>query len=545
MHTVPVTPGDYWEILKRRKWGMLLIAAVVMLLSASVALFLPSVYKSYSTIMIEEQHIPSDFVMTTVNTYAEQRVENIKQRVMSFTQLWEIINQYKLYSKIRENLTPEEVVAKMRSDVKVSTISAEIFDRRTGRPSAVTTSFVVAYEGKNPNAVLRVTDTLTTLFLQQNLEVRQKQITDTSDFLANEAKRIAKDLSHIEEEVAEFKKQNINALPELFQVNMQGLNSTERTIEQLNGELRSLKERESYLNTQLTSISPNINTVEEQNQTENVLRDLKLKLSHLSQSYTDEYPDIVSLKSQIAELEQQLAKGNHGKSTASLGRPYLPNTSDELKRRLDLPDNPAYVTLSSNLASIQSDISSIKKQIQTFKDRAEDYRKRIENTPKVEETYLALVNQREALRNKYIDLTQKHQEARVAQELEKDQKGERFTLIEPARFPEKPFKPNRLAIVMIGCILAAGGSVGFAAFREYIDNSIRSAEELAFFTGARVLATVPKIITTKERLQHQFRIIFGAVLIVLLICIAVVLFHFYVMDLDVLLSKVSRRLDRL
>ncbi len=340
MQNTPLTPGDYWDIVKRRKWGFVITAVLVMIICGVTALLLPSIYRSYSTIMIEEQQIPSDFVMTTVNTYAEQRVENIKQRVMSFTQLWDIITQFNLYADLRKKWTPEEVVEKMREDVGVATISAEIFDRRLGKATAITTAFTVSYEGKSPQSVLKVTDTLTSLFLEQNLQVRQQRVTETSDFLATEAQRVNEELAAADKLVSRFKEKNINQLPELFQVNVQGLNGAERTLERLNSELGTLEERQGYLEVQLANTSPYMENLADKRSNQAKLKDLQMQLAGLRQRYSDDYPDVGLLKAQIRELETQKA----GQKTQQL---------DSLSSA-ESPDNPAYVTLSSQLAGITS-----------------------------------------------------------------------------------------------------------------------------------------------------------------------------------------------
>ena len=156
-----------------------------------------------------------------------------------------------------------------------------------------------------------------------------------------------------------------------------------------------------------------------------------------------------------------------------------------------------------------------------------------------------MVNHRNALLAKYNDLLQKHQEARVAQEMEKDQKGERFTLLEPARLPAKPYKPNRRAIALLGALAAIGASVGFAALRELTDQTVRSTDALAHITQAPVLAGIPEIITPAERFRKRFGIMFGCILTLVLIGGSIAAFHYYVMDLDVFWAKALRRMDML
>lgn len=532
-NTQPVaelTPKDYWEVLKRRRWGLLVPVALILLVTALTALLLPSIYASSATIMIEEQQIPSEFVMTTVNTYAEQRVENIKQRALSFSPLWNIIKEQNLYPDLRDKRTPEEIVAKMRNDIGVKILSSEIFDRRTGRPTTVATAFTVSYEGQNPQAVLRVTDILTSLFLEQNLQVRQQRVSETTEFLEAEAKRVQDELALAERQVAEFKQDHINELPELFQVNKQSLEALERSMENSRTQLRSLKEREGFLATQLGSISPGLENLTAQSQRDEMLKNLRMQLAFLQERYTDAYPDVASLKAQIKQLESDDDPAGSGFGGSRMSQ---------------LPDNPAFITLNSQLVSTRVEIKSVTTEIAALEDRAQMYRQRLEGTPKVEENYTMLVNQRNSLQAKYNDLNSKHQEARVAQELEKGQKGERFTVLEPARLPDSAAKPNRRAIMLMGAILALGAGIGTAVIQELTDQSIRSVQRLAQMTGAPVLASVPLMVTTKElqRAQRQKKIWFGV--FVLALCLAVVLFHFFVMDLDIFWAKLMRRLNRL
>lgn len=529
MENEALTPAAYWDILKREKFGMILVFTLVFITVAAVALLLPAVYRSSAIIMIEEQQIPQDFVMTTVGTYAEQRVHNIRQRVLSFTRLNSIINQHNLYSDLQGKWLAEEIIEKMRDDIHVETLATEIIDRRTGRPTAVTTAFTVSYEGKNPQAVLRVTNTLVSLFLEENLRVRQQRVTETSDFLAGEASRIKNELAAADREVAEFKQQHVNELPELFTVNMQSLSAIERAIERVDSELRSLKKQKGSLTTQLAGVPPHIDSIDERLRNRDMLQRLRVELSGLRQRYTDQYPDIAIIKAQIRELETAFENDINTENLAG-------------GNQIGRPDNPVYITLNAQLSGIQANINGLKNQITGFERKAGQYKELIRNTPQVEEFYLVLMNRRTSLQSKYNELVQKHHTAEIAQELERDQKGERFTLMEPPRLPEKPIKPNRLAIFVIGFILAGGAGIGFVAIREFVDTSARTPEALFALTGAPILAGIPKIITKKEQQQKRRNKIAVFMAVIIAICSAVAAFHFFVMDLEIFLAKLMRRL---
>ena len=519
METTALTPNDYIEILKLRKWDLILPALIIILIAVIVAFALPPIYKSTSTILIEEQEIPADFVVATVTGYAEQRLETINQRIMSHTRLLEIINQFNLYQDLRDKWTTEEIVEKMRKSIFLEPISAEIVDPRTGKPTTATIAFTLSYDGKNPDTVQKVAGRLTSLFLQENIQARERQTLEATRFLEDEMNKVKINLAAIEARISEFKKNNINELPELLQVNMQSLHNIETGIERANEQLRNLKEREGYLTTQLAGIPTE--SVEDKKR----LDELKMQLVYLKTRFSDEYPDIIKTKAEINELENQMKKSSES------------NESEN-----NLPDNPAYLTLSSQLTGTLSEIESVKRQIKDLDISRQTYRARIEATPKVEEQYNALINEQKNTQAKYDDLMRKHMEAKVAQGLEKEQKGERFTLIEPARLPEKPYKPNRLAIFLIGIVLGIGGGVGFAAIREYSDQSVKNAAGLIMATSLPVLATIPEIKTEQDLLSKKKKKIGLLIGIVLVIIIGLSAFHFLVMDLNVFWAKLIRKM---
>jgi succinoglycan biosynthesis transport protein ExoP len=526
MEPKAMTMNDYFAILKRRKWSLILPMLIVFMVAGIVALALPSIYKSTSTILIEEQDIPADFVMGTVTSFAEQRLQSIHQRIVSFSKLLDIMNRFNLYPDLKEKWTTEEIVEKMREDILLEPISADIADRRTGRSSVATIAFTLSYEGKNPGTVQRVANVIASLFLEENLRVREKQATETSEFIEKEMEKVKADLSELEAKMTVFKTAHMNELPDLLQVNMQSLNNHESSIGRLSEQLRNLKEREGYLQTQLASVPLEF---EEGKRDKVRLAELKVQLVHLNTRFSDQYPDVIKTKAEIAEIEKQV----NDKSVKT----------DNPGHSNDPPDNPAYITLASQLSSTQADILSTRRQIQEAEKTADMYRRRITNTPKVEEAYKAILIERDNTQAKYNDLMRKHMEARVAQGLEKDQKGERFTLIDPARLPETPYKPNRLAIVLIGLVLGVGAGVGWASLREFTDHAIRDSIGLALATGYPVLASIPEIITEEDiRLKRRKRVIM-IVALVLSVITGLIVFHFLVMDLNVFWAKLMRKLS--
>ncbi len=519
------TIGDYIGIVKRRKWALLIPIFVVFVIAVVAAIWLPRTYRSSSTILIEEQEIPRDFVISTVTGFADQRLQLINQRIMSTSRLLEIINRFNLYADLRARMTVEEIVTIMRKDIKFETISADILDTRSTTPSKATIAFTVAYDGKNPQVVQQVDSILASLYLEENLKTREQQTAGASRFLVEESETLQKELAELDSRIAAFKAKNVDALPELQQVNYQGLDRIEADLHQLTEELKTLQEKEGYFQTQLASVP-----TESSDQDRNLLKDLRAKLVQLESRYSDKYPDVLKTKQDIAELEKRTAASD----------PDTPKKS--LTSVTDQANNASYVTLASQLSGVQSDIESVKRQITETQRRRQEYIRRTEAGPRVEETYKTLMVQRNNSQAKYDELMKRVMEARVAQGLEKEQMGERFTLIDPARLPEKPVKPNVPAILLIGLFLGIGSGVGTLSLREYNDQSVQNSAQLGYATDHFVLGSIPLIITEGDRHRARMRRRKTAVAIVIGVAIAILLFHFLVMDLEVLWAKVSQRL---
>lgn len=511
--------GDYVDILKRRRWALVLPAVLVMALAGVVAVLLPSIYKSTATILIEEQDIPADYVMTTVTGYAEQRIQSTQQRIMSSTKLTEIVNKFNLYPEYRDRWTADEIIQKMREDINLDLISVDTIDRRTGRPTAATIAFTLSYEGKQAATVQRVADNLVSLFLSENLQVRQRQTTETTQFLEDEAQRVRGQLDEQEKKLSAFKEQHINSLPEMMQINIRSLDNYESGAERIDEQIRMLREREGYLETQLASIPETENTEKQR------LRQLELELVDLQTRFTDDYPDVRKMKREIAELQRRM--------TEKAATPY---------DQKEMPDNTAYITLASQLSSTRAEIASLNQQKAGLTARADAYHRRIENTPKIEQQYNTLLLDRNNTQAKYEDLLSKVMEANVAMGLEKEQKGERFTLIDPARMPEEPYKPNRLAIGLIGMVLGIGAGIGFAALREFSDQAIHNTADLAKISELPILVTIPDIITPLDRRKLRLKRLTWGVATLVGIGACILAFHTWVMDLDVFWAKLMRKM---
>lgn len=569
----------YWRALIVRKHYFIWPALAVMLIAILVALLLPSVYESKSAILIEEQQIPPDFVKSTVTGYADQRIQSLNQQILSRTRLLDIIRQFDLYSDLRGRYTQEEIVEKMRDDINIELISAEVGDQKRKRPGrtgqeGVTIAFTIAYRGKNPDVVQKVAGTLASLYLQENLKIREEQAKTTTKFLETELKEIQERLKDIGQKITDFKAKNEGILPELQQFNISQADRLEKEIDQLKVQIQAAEDRKIYLEGQLASVKPDtpiISATGERvldpnsrlHQLEVVLADLQSKFSNnhpdvikvkremaelqkltgspggspsikrqkltklqaelaaLQGRYSDQHPEVVKLKKEIAELEKMPASGGAAKP-------------------VEQPENPAYVNLLTNIQAAANDIQALKRQRADLESKLRIYRQRLEDAPKVEQEYLALTRDYQNAHAKHQEIMNKILEARIAEGMEESQKGEKFTIIDPASYPEKPVAPKRGLIALAGLILGLGAGLGLVALTENLDHSVKNTDELAWLTGLPVLGRITRIITPEDlaRQKQRKRLIWSAAGVTFFV--GLLIFHFFVMDLWIFYARLER-----
>ena len=525
-----LTIGDYLAILNRRKWVVIIPFFLIALIVVITALLLPAVYRTTATLLIEQQEIPDEYVTSSLTSYAEQRIESIRQRVLTSKQLQELIKQFNLYPELIKKKSIEEVVSGMRNRISLEPVNATVADRHSGRSKTLTIAFTLSYEGKDPSKIQQVVNTITTLFLKEDLKVRTEQASSTYEFLKGERERIKERLYDYERKLAVFKKDYANSLPGMFQLNMQALNDIQMNVQTEKQNLRTFKEKAQELEEQLINTPVDLESAMEElgqgNEDKKRLESLNMALINLKTRFTDQYPDVKKLEQEIAKLSKEIEtkkKENEGEKL------WL--------------KNPAYVTLSSRLAGLRFDIDSSRNRIEYLGKQEELYKKRLAATPGVEEKYNVLLIEKNNLQIKYNEMQAKMMEAEVAEGLVSKQKGERFTLIESAKRPEKPFKPDRRAIALVGIVMGLGVGVGLAAVLEFSDTSFRNAESLARYTGFPVLTVIPKIVNREDR-KNRFMVRATVVATaVVFVVVLVVLFDNYVMDLDVVWAKIMRRIS--
>ena len=572
---------DYLKIVKKRRKFLVIPMLVIALLSVILAVVLPSVFRSSATILIEEQEIPSELVRSTVTTFADQRIQIISQRIMSRLNLVEIIKKYDLYAEDRERKTEEKILETMRKSIKVETISADVIDPRNGAPTKATIAFVLAFDDESPNTAQKVTNELTSLFLKENIKSRTESAENAAMFLSEETRRLKDKIGQLQTTLASFKEKHLHQLPEANQLNQQELTSLTNQLMNLDVQERAAHERRFYLEGQLAQIDPNamatnaaggrvfdmkdrlkilqsdypsllarysethpdvikvkreieslqkeIGSNTDLNKMNAELTDKKAELALLLKQYSDKHPDVVKLQKQIASLQQSLLEASKNEYA-----------------KIDLqPDNPAYITLKSQMDAVDGEIKSLGDTRSRIKSKIEELRGNLMQAPLVEKEYIDLVQELNNTNQRYQAVSAREMEAQIAQQLELEKKGERFTLIDPPQEPLEPVSPNRIAILFLGLVLAVAGGFGAVALAEMLGSTVNSEKAILQILGVEPLATIPYLESETENREAKKQRQIVIMVTVGAAVLAVVLFHFIFMPLDVFWYKLLRVVNTL
>lgn len=573
---------DYLATVWRRKFQVLLTSGVLMCIAIALAFGLSSIYRSSSTILIEQQEIPQDLVRTTITSYTDQRIQTISQRVMTSANLWQIIDKYGLYKEMRAKKPREVVIEQMRKNINMDTISAEVVDPRSGRPGEATIAFSLAYESSSPSLAQKVANELTTLFLRENLKSRTQMAAETSGFLKEEGLKLEREINTLESKLAEFKQTNVNNLPEMAQLNTQLMDRTERELNDVERDIRVLKERRIYLLSELGQINPSSTVLSEEGEKilspAGRLKALEAERIKLIAVYSNKHPDILriekeikalklevgetdntdNIKDKLMELNTQLtaAKDRYSishptvkrleKVISELESAYRKKKSDiskSVEYKADLEaDNPAYIQLKTQLQATESELQSLNESAKKLKIKLAEFEHRLMETPRIESTYNMLTRDYQNATMEYRELKAKQMEAQLSESMEIGRKGERFTLIEPPLLPERPIKPNRIAILLLGALFSLLAGLGGAFLMDAIDGNMHGRKAVYNALGEYPLVSIPYIMTQSEVSQRVKMMKLSVVAIIAMLVVLALLFHFIVMPLDTFWFVILRRL---
>ena len=515
---------DRLEIVLQRKWWLILALIIGTTITIGYSYSLPPLYRSSTLILVESQKIPTAYVSSTVTSSMQERLSTIRQQISSRTNLEKIITEFGLYGQeqkqadsfllrfsrhlgswtnfklenlltrfnldgIKQHAPIEVLVDRMRSDIEVQVIGAG-------------NAFTLSYIGNEPLTVKKVTNTLASLFIEQSLKIREQEVEGTSEFLESELSEARRRLQEQERALTEFKERNMGSLPEQVDVNLRTLDRVQLelqninealvnaevrkiSLERLRQEIEILDEALKNMGTQTVSTPSGTSS-----SPSSKLNSLKEELARLRTQFTDNYPDIVSLKRRIKEIEQQLdGAGTPPTSDGVSSSSFSPREGSEVHR----------MNLSMELMTLNSEIDLLKKRREKAVALIKQHEKRVEDTFTIQQSLMNLTRDYDMSQRSYQSLLDKRLNAKISENLEKRQKGEQFRIVDPANLPQEPFKPDRRKIILMGSLLSGGLGIGVIFLKEYLEPHYRKPEDFQEAINLPVLGTIPRKKFTQQK----------------------------------------------
>src|SRR5437899_6321169 len=480
-------------VLSRRKWAGVVVFAVVLTAVASAAPFRPAIYRATATVLVERHLVPETFVKSSVTGEVEMRLQTISQEILSRARLEDLIRRLGLYPDLQDRVRMEGAVQKMRRDIQLEPKGVQ---QTNGRSATV--AFNLSYQGRDPETAARVANALASLYVEENVRLREQQAAGTAEFLRLQVAEGKKRLDEQEQRVRSFRTRFIGELPQQMAVNLATLERLQVQFDLNSANQLRAMDRRSAMARDLGEADPGGAAATVDATTAAIVK-ARQKLADLRRRFTDKYPDVIALKAEIEALERDVVEG---KSEAP--------ANTQPARPTDPPGR-----LRASMSSVDAEISALKAQEQKLQQQIAAYQQRVDKAPEREQELRQLTGDYDTARELYASLLKRYEDAQLADSMEQSRRGERFRLLDPAISPRQPVAPNRGQLLLIGLALAAGLAVGAMVIAEQIDTTLHRVDDLRGLATAPVLVSIPLIVTAGDRRRARWRFCLAIVAVVL------------------------------
>lgn len=497
----------YVDFVRRRYLHFLLPLLVGWLVVWGASWIVKPRYKSSTLILVEQPTMPKDYVQPNVSDNLQDRLQSITQQILSRTRLLLIIDKLNLYTGAGKGLTADEKVERMRKDISVELV-------RDTRNDEIT-AFRIYYSANDPHVAQVVTKELTNLFVNENLRVRREQSENTTKFIEDQLEVARASLSDQEAKVRQFQSAHEGELPTQQASNLQILSGLQAQLQSEQDALNTARQQRVYLQAMLeqnaggraiahtSGVAPEgLAAIDAQ------LSKLRAQLTDLKSRYTDRYPDVQSVKQQIAETEltrRRFLADSKRKSSGTKGA----TTGGVQDETADLPVSQSTLEMQGQVQANKLEIANRERSIEQLKARIGEYQARLNAEPATEQQLADLTRGYDQSKANYDDLLKKKNESAMATSMEQMQQGERFTMLDPPSLPTKPDFPNRMKFCGIGLALGISLGILVAGTFEYFDDRLYSEKDIKNLLTVGVISEIPEVNCPADDMMNKKKMVLG------------------------------------
>jgi uncharacterized protein involved in exopolysaccharide biosynthesis len=483
-----LTMDDYLAMLHRRLRVILIPVLLAPIAGFGVSYVFAPKYTSQSTVLVEGQKVPDNYVQPVITANFTQRVQTLSQEILSPTRLRPVIeglalvkpeDEGKLISDIQTNMQVEPVITSMTAAAggpggkkKKSSVTDEPVP-----------GFTVNYTDSNPDRAQKICNALTDLIVNENLAERSDIAKSTTNFIGRQLEDAKNALNDQDAKLAAFKKQYMGQLPTDAETNtrmLMSLNSQlDATTQTLGRAQQDKAYTESLLAQQLATWKSSQSSTSPQT-LEQELTQLQGQLLQLQARYTPDYPDVIKTKADIAEVEKRLKEVNAASASASV-----------TNEKANAAEPPEIRQLRLQIHQYQGVIEQSSSDQKRLQSSIGLYQSHLAMSPGIEEQWKLLTRDNENAQKTYQDLLTKKSSAALATNMENQQQGEQMHIMATASVPEAPSFPNRPLFAAGGLGVGLGLGLLIAVWLEFSDKSIRTGKDAAAIMDLPLLISVP------------------------------------------------------
>jgi len=479
------TPDDFLRIALGHKWLLVVPFAVALVGSQFVAKRLSALYRSETLIQVIPQQIPESIVKPTDTGRLEDRLPAISEQIMSRSRLERIINDFDLYPTERAKGVMEDVVIRMRSDIKGPTLAGK-------------ESFRLSYVSKDPKVAQKVTERLASLYIEENLRDRANQAEGTNQFLESQLADAKRRLLEAEKKLADYQRTYAGQLPSEQAANLQAIANAQMQLQAVSESINRGRERRLLVERQLADAQtlPAASVTSDPSgnagppTTAQQLQAARARLEAYKLQYTADHPDVRALERTIRDLEARAEDEARNPPKPTI----VAATPAEVARQKRIRE------LNGDLDVIDHQIAANQVEETNLKNRISEYQGKVDAVPTRQAELVELMRDYATLQTTYNSLLAKQEESKLAADLQRRQIGEQFRVLDAASLPEKPYNHLlRMGVAFGGAVVGLLLGVALVGFLEYRDSSFNSEEDIIRLLNLPVLALVPVLIHESER----------------------------------------------
>lgn len=508
----PPDVEDYIDMLRRyRSWliGPMFAGLVI---AVVIGFFWPDTFVSEATMRITPQQISDRLVPSVLNMQIQQRLEQMRQEILSTHSLTELILRpaLNLYPKERLKYPMEDVVQEMRKVILIQPVEIN------GGQGRVTSAFKIRFSYVDKYKAQAVVQQMVTKFMQENATVSRNNATITANFLSDELKQAKEKMDTLEAAITKFKAENLGRLPEQFQANVAQMQSHQMQLSNANEALSRDQQQKLQLETQLQNYNTQLNyynsileesvtvggaaavknqKLQELNQR---IMDGRAALAAAQEKFTPSHPDIKGAKAVLASLEKQYADAEAKEAETQAAAAAAPTAQPQVKRFINPLNQKMVNDLQGSINLLKTEMQNVNlrmeeklKAVQELNRTIAQYQARVEGSPQMEGQYISLTRDYALAKSNYEEMHRRTGLSETAKDLEAAKAGENLEQLDPASAPETPSEPNRLQIAGIGSGIGLLLGIVLAGGKEMKNTSLKNLKDVRAYTNLPVLSSIP------------------------------------------------------